>query len=380
MRIDRVKVKNFKSLVDIDLKLKNLTIITGVNSSGKSSFIQSLLLFKENIDHISFAVNFKKYIGNPQKFALKDIPKMQLSFNGNYINMDDGKMLLSQESSSDLMVFEIANTEQMLEISINKDMDIEHNENSNFEILQAFQDNNFDYLSTDRIAPSLMFPFSKNINNNSIGIRGEYTTHFLAEYRHKELQIKELKHKDSTTNHLLENTEKWLGEISNGVLIKPSADKSTNSSKLVYQYTYGDTTSSEYSSLNVGFGLTYVLPVIMLLLKSKPNDLIIIENPESHLHPAGQSKIAELCAIACANGVQIIIETHSDHFINGIRVATKQKKIKPEQSKIYYFKKDKDEMETKIDEINIGEDGGISAYPEGFFDQFDDDLDKLLDL
>ncbi|CAC9536866.1 hypothetical protein [uncultured Gammaproteobacteria bacterium] len=60
MKIDSVKVKNFKSLKDIDIKLNNLTLITGVNSSGKSSFIQSLLLFKENLNNICFGKNFRK--------------------------------------------------------------------------------------------------------------------------------------------------------------------------------------------------------------------------------------------------------------------------------------------------------------------------------
>ena len=370
MNIDRVKIKNFKSLVDVDLKLNNLTVITGVNSSGKSSFIQSLLLFKENIVNIFFEINFKKYTKNPSS--------KQISFNGTYVNMGDTKMLLSQESSSDLMMFEIAKNEDILEISIDKNNNIIYNESSNLEMFRAFNDDNFDYLSTDRTPPALIFPFSKDINNNSIGIKGEYATHFLAEHKHQKLEINKLKHPDSQTSQLLENTEKWLGEISSGVLLKPSADVSTQSSKLVYQYTYKDTTSSEYSSLNVGFGLTYVLPVIVLILKSKPNDLIIIENPESHLHPAGQSKIAELCAIACANGVQIIIETHSDHFINGIRVATKQEIIKSNQSQIYYFRKDKNELETKIDEINIDENGKIDNWPKGFFDEFDNQLDKLI--
>jgi len=120
------------------------------------------------------------------------------------------------------------------------------------------------------------------------------------------------------------------------------------------------------------------LPIIVAILKAKEGDLLIIENPESHLHPAGQSKIAELCAIASANGVQIIVETHSDHFLNGIRVATKRGLMTPKQSKVYYFRKDKDELETKIDEINIDKNGGIDRYPKGFFDQFDEDLDKLI--
>jgi predicted ATPase len=57
---------------------------------------------------------------------------------------------------------------------------------------------------------------------------------------------------------------------------------------------YGGNTTSNYSPLNVGFGLTYVLPVIVLILKAKPGDFIIVENPESHLHPAGASALAEI--------------------------------------------------------------------------------------
>jgi hypothetical protein len=97
-----------------------------------------------------------------------------------------------------------------------------------------------------------------------------------------------------------------------------------------------------------GFGLTYVLPVIVLILKAKPGDFIIVENPESHLHPAGQAKIAEMYAIAANNGVQIIVETHSDHFLNGVRVATKNKVIAPDKSQIYFFEKQKDSLDTVL--------------------------------
>jgi hypothetical protein len=92
---------------------------------------------------------------------------------------------------------------------------------------------------------------------------------------------------------ILSNSYKWLGEISSGISISASADASTQSAKLTYQYEYGGNTTSNYSPLNVGFGLTYVLPVIVLILKAKPGDFIIVEKPESHLHPAGEAKLAE---------------------------------------------------------------------------------------
>ena len=184
---------------------------------------------------------------------------------------------------------------------------------------------------------------------------------------------------NTKTDRLLDNVSFWLSEISNGVKVLPKKHLDTHQASLSYQYTYGENTTNEYSPLNVGFGITYALPIIMAILKSKPNDLLIIENPESHLHPAGQSKIAKLCAIAVANGVQIIVESHSDHFLNAIRVATKQDILKPEDSAIYYFSKIADSMETKVEQLLIDKDGSINKdWPEGFFDEYRNLLDELL--
>jgi predicted ATPase len=196
--------------------------------------------------------------------------------------------------------------------------------------------------------------------------------------RHQSLKINKLIHPSSKTNQLLENVSLWLGEISNGIDISAKVYNELQQVNLTYNYIYGDNKSNEFTPLNVGFGITYVLPIIVAVLKSKPDDLLIIENPESHLHPAGQSKIAELCAIASSQGVQIIIETHSDHFLNGIRVATKKEILKPESSQIYYFRKEKNELETKIDKLNIDKNGKIDEWPIGFFDEWDNKLDELL--
>jgi len=277
------------------------------------------------------------------------------------------------------MTFTLGSTEKSTSIDINPKLEISHSEDSDFEILQIFSDQFFDYLNTNRTQPKHTFDYSsKDIENNSLGIHGQYTAHYLAEKRHQPLIIDALQHPNSKTSQLLENTYKWLSEISSNVSISASADASTQSVKLTYMYEYEGGTSSNYSSLNVGFGLTYVLPVIVLILKSKPGDLIIIENPESHLHPAGQSKIAELCAIAANNGVQIIVETHSDHFLNGLRVATKKKIITPEKSQLHYFEKPEDSLETVVHSINIDEEGRIDEWPEGFFDEWDIKLNELL--
>ena len=366
MKIDRIKVKNFKSLQEIDISLKNLTLITGVNSSGKSSFIQTLLLLKQN------------------EMILNNIGRKTLIINGDYIKLGNKRDILFANAYKENIEISLSFERYLTKVIFeNEKLKIDEEtifpiKGEHTKVLNLFEDR-FQYIMTDRVAPSISYGLSDEaVEQNLLGFKGEYTAHYLAENRHKRLNIENLKHQNSITSQLLENVSLWLGEISNGIDIVSTIDRDFQQVKLSYSYIFGDKRTNNYSPLNVGFGITYVLPIIVAILKAKEGDLLIIENPESHLHPTGQSKIAELCAIASANGVQIIVETHSDHFLNGIRVATKKGLLTPKQSSIYYFRKDKDELETKIDEIHIDENGGIDNYPKGFFDQFDDDLDKLV--
>ena len=364
MKIKRIKIKNFKSLKNINLELSNLTLVTGVNSSGKSSFIQSILLFKQNQE--------KFYSTRGSKVT---------NINDKYVRLGNKQDILYEEAFNEDIKIKILNDKTMYSLEFNninlsiKDIKILAEERDN--LFNIFYDD-FQYISTNRISPSISYVMSEEeVDKNLIGLEGEYTAHYLSNNRHKDIFLS-LKHPKSKTTQLLENVSLWLGEISSNIEVKAKIYDELQQVNLTYSYTYQDNKTREYTPLNVGFGITYVLPIIVAILKAKPNDLLIIENPESHLHPAGQSKIAELCAIASGNGVQIIVETHSDHFLNGIRVATKKGLLTPEQSKVYYFRKDEGELETKIDEIHIDKNGGIDNYPKGFFDQFDDDLDKLV--
>ena len=388
MKIDNVKIKNFKSLRNIDINLSNLTLITGVNSTGKSSFIQAILLLKQNIHNLQqiTTYNMLNTDNSKNQEMLKYFAKMNenitLLLDGEYVSLGNKKDILYQEVFEEDIDIEIYSKDVYLKTHYNNklEINIEITDTITYLLFNLFQ-KDFQYIMTDRVSPSITYPLSElNIKNNLIGFRGEYTAHYLAENRHKILEIDDLKHKNSETSQLLENVSLWLSEISSGIDIDSTINPAQNNVTLTYRYKYSNGITNKYNPLNVGFGITYVLPIIVAILKSKPNDLLIIENPESHLHPKGQSKIAELCAIASANGVQIIVETHSEHFLNGIRIATKKEKdlLTPEQSKVYYFRKEKDELETKIDEINIDKDGGIDSYPKGFFDQFDEDLDKLI--
>lgn len=127
--------------------------------------------------------------------------------------------------------------------------------------------------------------------------------------------------------------------------------------------------SDPFLPVNVGFGIPYVLPLITELLVSDEKSLLLIENPELHLHPKGQTMIAKLISLELENGCQILCESHSDHVINGVRVAAKQEMIDNEKIGIAFFSKNVNQ-ETKVHMIYVDKRGNLSDYPSGLLDEW----------
>ena len=256
MKIEKVKIKNFKSLKNIDIALSNLTLITGVNSTGKSSFIQALLLLKQNWNLLE----------------LNNLLKKPLNINGDYVRLGNQKDILFQNAYEENIEIFISTEIDAFQISFNTN-DLLFK--TNFDIAKSLFniDKAFQYIQTDRIAPNIFYDLNHEcINENNIGTTGEYTAHYINENRHQPLNIVELKHEKSITNHLLENVSLWLNEISHGIEVSSKIYNELQKVNLTYQYTYGDNTTNLYTPLNVGFGITYVLPIIVAILKAKEGD------------------------------------------------------------------------------------------------------------
>jgi len=186
----------------------------------------------------------------------------------------------------------------------------------------------------------------------------------------------QLLHSSSNSDNLKNQVEAWLGEISPGTRLDITPHKTME----LINLQYADEAQNIYRSTNVGFGITYTLPIIVAVLSATVDTLILLENPESHLHPKGQSKIGELIALAANSGVQIIVETHSDHILNGIRKVVRNHQANADKVQIYYFQKylRKREVITEITSAKLYPDGGIDKWPDGFFDQAEKDLMELL--
>jgi len=367
--ITELFIKNFKSHLHTVLPIKPLTVLAGLNGSGKSSVIQSLLLLRQS---------FKKQ-RLIEALMLKDF----------LCNIGIGKDAIYQASEDDFLEFGVKTgfSSYSWKFSVHGSKDflplLEHNINSksNLDELSLFN-NEFQYLSAGRLPE---FKYERNDlaveNERQISLRngyGELVAQYLDYWRNESVKPA-LKNDNSSFDDLLHQVTAWEREISPNVNVNPV--KSGESFTIHYSFdrTGSLGSTNDYKTENTAFGLTYALPVITALLSAKDDALLLIENPEAHLHPRGQSKLAELIALAAQSGIQVIIETHSDHIFNGIRKAVAFNKVKKENISLYFFELD-DANASVATEIMLSDKGRVLNYRKGLFDQFDDDLDALLGL
>ena len=129
--------------------------------------------------------------------------------------------------------------------------------------------------------------------------------------------------------------------------------------------------------IHAGFGLTQVFPIVVAALAASRDDLLLIENPEVHLHPAGQAAMGGFLAEVAAAGVQVMLETHSVHVLNGIRRAVRNGILAPTETALHFFRPRQQSEREEIPQVHspvLDAGGNIDKWPDGFFDQFDKDM------
>lgn len=367
--LEFISIKRFKTLLDASFPLSSLNLFSGLNGMGKSSLIQTLLLLRQS----------------HERRVLQD---RGLLLKGEYINLGIGQDIFSAQAEIEQIEFLLTwQSHAPVRFSFNyaQSSDLQPLEKGSFmtypEDASLFN-GNFQYLSADRIGPRNQYELSDFALRelNSLGNHGEYAVQFIAEYGAKPIAIAAMRHVRAVANTFLENLNGWMSEISPGVRVRAAIQPQFNAATLAYAYEQGKEFTADFKPQNVGFGLTYALPVVTSLLRAKPGDLVLIENPESHMHPAGQSALGRMCALVAAHGVQLILETHSDHFLNGIRVAVKKGLIPAEQVRLFYLERHQKDAShaSLVYNPKIDGQGRIDYWPKGFFDEWDDCLEQLL--
>ncbi|MDR2844325.1 MAG: DUF3696 domain-containing protein [Candidatus Symbiothrix sp.] len=368
------ELNNFKSHKDTQLDFSNLTVLCGANSSGKSSVIQALLLLRESFF-------------NKSQFDYLDLKS-------NPVTIGTAKDALYQFSAKDEIKFKIETTHQKMifDFAIKEPTKTLIPKSSHsFDVDQLEKeplfDKNCQFISAARLGPQGTYLKDDVVVDvyNQISVtegQAEYFIHFLQRHKDDEV-LPELCSKHVEFTDLFSQVTAWEREISSGVNIIVK-DIGILGYELKYQFNTKEGKTDEFSAKNVGFGLSCAMPVIVAILSSRPNESILfIENPEAHLHPRGQAKLAELICLAAQAGVQIVIETHSDHIINGILVQCKKFEeqkggISKNNISVHYLNMDEEKHCSVAERVNIEDNGRIIYPPKGFFDQFTIDRKHLM--
>lgn len=367
--ITKISIKNFKSLKDNSLQLSNLNLFTGVNASGKSTFLQALILLKQSYPTL-FGRKKSLYLGDKDSLVNLGV------FNDVFYEYAAVNESLSFEVETAQTKFSF--TSEILNTDNKGDINIRGNLFCSIDIDEFILYNNrIEYLAADRIQPQEAYPRFRGDEN--LGKDGAFAAHYLEKYGNKSIPIPALLHKYTKDGKdtLQEQVNYWLQSISPNIEVVVEENTTTNKIELYYRYFNKDIRTQKRKPQNVGYGITPTLPILVALLSAKQGDIIIIENPETHIHPKGQTELATLMAIAAQNGVQILVESHSDHILNGIRVAARKKKIDTDKIKINYFIRNGNDP-TIIKALIINEKGRINEWPKGFFDEWDNMLDELI--
>jgi predicted ATPase len=369
--LQKIILKNFKCFEEQEIPLRSLNLLTGLNGMGKSTVIQALLLLRQNFD--------------------RDTLDKRLSLNGELTQCgNDSDVLyqfflrseieihLSSSMGPDMFwVWDGRSKGDSLNL-IKASMDLD----ALAELHEPLFGKNFHYLNAERIGPRPYFETSTHavVNENQIGIRGEFAVNYLAEYQDDDIKIPALAHPKGTGLSLYEQLNAWMSEIRPNTRINVSRSPEMGLVALNYQFLAGREAGNRFRPTNVGFGLSYILPLLVAILSSEPGTLLLLENPEAHLHPRGQAQMGRLLALAAANGIQVIVESHSDHILNGIRVAVKEGGLKPEDASLMFFTGE--EIGSKfvhyIETPQLDQNGKLDYRPDGFFDEWDKQLTQLI--
>lgn len=330
--ISSIQLKNFKSFIDKTIPLSPLTVLTGANASGKSSIIQAIRIICQAY-----------------------LPKEGSPILNDHVMLNQMKSKLTKDD-----FFSIVMTLN----SVSYSAKVSSIQTDSFQVSygvhrEAINRDYSSYISADRLGPVNRLPVGNQNDIVNVGEKGEYVISFIEKNQYSKVPD-QMRLNEENVNYL-DNINAWLSVLSEDTKLTFEKNLTQN----VFYPFYSGIVPTE-----TGYGLSFSLPIIAaLLFYSGREQLLLIENPEAHLHPYAQEKIGELIALSVSCGKQVIVETHSDHIIDGIRIVAKQKKIDPSMVCFHFLTRKGFEHETEIESPELLDNGKVSFWPKGFFDQ-----------
>jgi len=380
--VSKIRFKNFKLFKNWqELEIKPITILIGKNNSGKTAVLKLPAMisegFKGNIneaiklevDGIKLGSEYSDLVYN-RKILPGEFLELEISNSTDDSTFAELKLKVNlptdmiKEKSE---IFEWEYFENNVKIS-------EKEETSEF---KGFIKNdekiedlflNYDYLKALRTEPEEEYNF-KNEEFKKIGLKGENTYQILIKSTINQDGVFE-----SVSNWYKKNFENWSLEILNHQI--------PGSSTTRYRFVLKNKSIDGINILNTGQGITQALPLITRsYLKDEEPVIIVMEEPESHLHPAAHGNLAQRFVESYLedDNKRYLIETHSENFILRLQnlIADPDFPFSPNDLQIYYVDYDENKQESKLIPIVIDEEGEIEDWPDNVFNESIDEVYKL---
>ena len=388
--LNRIDLHDFKCFDLLKLPLANLTLLSGANASGKSSVLQALVLLHQTMREHEWS---RRLLLNGDAIRLGTVGDVVDKVNGRRaieIGLVDSGVSYHWSFSGERAEMSMAvdhvtvdgstnSQPKMLQYLLPPLIDsqiatmVESTCSHGTAVLQLDFDSlpyrlrGLTYITAERIGPREFYPIEETAT--VVGPAGEHAVSVLHLGRDESIILAGLIIEGVPPTRLRQ-VEARMQQFFPGCGLVVQQVPQANA------VTLGLRTSEDtdfHRPIHVGFGLTQVLPIVVAALSASRGDILLIENPEVHLHPAGQALMGQFLADVAQAGVQVVLETHSDHVLNGVRRSVKAGRLKPEQIAIHFFRP-RSANQTQVVSPQMDKSGNIDAWPEGFFDQFDKDL------
>jgi predicted ATPase len=402
MLIQSLSLKDFKCFEQVDIDFGKITLLTGANSSGKSSLIYALLgIMQSKYFPQYFALNGElinmgsfdevlrkkaskkefeievhlgwsedeKYYTKWMPSPLTEQPKLIELKNRFYslkaVNSMENKAILEQRFLLEEKDKIDKNTEKIISQNDNEII-VQANTHVNieevierYESTVTFQDiiednSYFNYMGSFRLPPERTY--YRKTKAGKIGVSGEGYIDQIIEWEESDTEkFKQLVEivSDLGLIHSIESNKMKGGRFELNVKVNEDSNLA--------------------SLTDVGFGISQFLPIIVADLQMNEDSCLAVSQPEIHLHPKIQATLGDyFCKQVNSTGKQYLVETHSEYLINRMRLLIVKGELKPEDVKLYYM--ENDGTKTTTYPIELTTDGQIKNAPQGFFDTYEMDV------
>lgn len=385
--ITGLSLANLKCYKTLFLSIAPLTLLTGFNAGGKSTALQGALLIAQ---------------------ALRENPRARwINLNGPLVELGTpGEVINKAANSSQICIgFESNRTRVLWKLDSEDRLDPNALPINQIELDQENGAQSFSADHTDLadLLPTSLRPTAKTADiveslrsliflsatrdgskeifgspqlsrpvHADIGTKGEFAAWWFEKYSDDDVDVaRRMPSEPGTT--LRRQVSAWGGELFPGF---EATAQSLQKTGLIQLQLRTQITDDWRRPSNVGYGLSYAFPILVAGLLAKSGQFLFIDSPEAHLHPMAQSRMGRFLATMSNAGVRIVIETHSDHILNGVRIAARDGLIEAANVAVHFFS-GVTEKSHGIISVRMDEKGAIDTWPTGFFDQSEQDLAKL---